>query len=58
MEGTIRNIKDFRVPAFNIGKYFHVGLLLLELFGLVESEPQALEQLFSVLEVYGFEFVS
>jgi hypothetical protein len=58
MKGVIRNIEDYIVPALDIGKYFHEGLLLLVLLGLVESEPLALEQLFVVLEVYGSEFIS
>lgn len=58
MKGVIRNIENYIVPAFNIGKYFHVGLLLLALLGLVVLEQLALEQLFSLLEVDGSEFIS
>jgi hypothetical protein len=58
MKGVIRNIENYIVPAFNIGKYFHVGLLLLAQLGLVELEPLALEQLFAVLEVDVSEFIS
>jgi hypothetical protein len=58
MKGVTRNREDYIVPALNIGKYFHVGLLLLALLGLVETEPLALEQLFVVLEVDSSEFIS
>jgi hypothetical protein len=57
MESIIRGIENILVPAFNVGEYLHVGLLLLALFGLVELEALALEQFFVVLEVDGFEFI-